>query len=133
MSLGKLVAWDARRPPRLKSDAPTSRAQARVSPALALAVAFGLAFWVVATATFVVEHLTHNVYHRDYAIYVNTLWNTANGRPFQTSMLIANSSHLAEHVALVLLPLAPLSQLVPQPVLLIALQQAALALAGVPV
>ena len=53
----------------------------------------------------------HNAFasgRQDLEIYLQTLWNTAQGRPFATTLLKSNESHLAEHLALVLLPLAPL-------------------------
>ena len=42
----------------------------------------------------------------DLEIYAQVVWNTAHGQPFATTLLKTNLNHLAEHVALVLIPLS---------------------------
>ena len=61
----------------------------------------------------------------DLEIYTQVVWNIANGHPFATTLLKSNLSHLAEHVALVLVPIAGLYWLLPDPRLLLAIQQVA--------
>src|SRR5215207_6681804 len=78
------------------------------------------------------QHAAYTTGRQDLEIYTQVIWNTANGRPFETTLLKSNLSHLAEHVALVLIPIAALYRLWPDPKLLMVLQQAALALLGLP-
>ena len=109
---------------------------ARLSSArMACAVALGLGAgaWATWTWLLVAEWANFHDYHRDLAIQLQVMRGLARGHPFETTLLTRNVSHLAEHVALLLLPLAPLHALVPDPRWLIALQQAALVLAGLPI
>src|SRR5437762_1616597 len=104
---------------------------ARAGPVLAALLGAGFALlwaWLA-----IRDHATFHDTNRDVAIYTQVLWNTAHGRPFQTTALINNTSHLAEHVAPLLAVLALPYGLLPDPSWLIALQQVALALAGAPV
>ena len=66
-------------------------------------------------------------------IYAQVIWNTGHGRPFASTLLEDNRLHLAEHVAPVMAVIAPLYALWPDPRLLLLLQQACLAGAGLPV
>lgn len=66
-------------------------------------------------------------------IYVQILWNAAQGRPFLSTLLEESTNHLAEHVALALWPLVPLAGLAPDAIPLLILQQLFLAAAGLPV
>lgn len=112
-----------------------ARASARIGLerlAIVLASGLGLAFFVATTWIAFARHDTFLTGRFDLEIYTQVVWNTANGRPFETTLLKSNLSHLAEHVALVLVPIAALYRLWPDPKLLIAIQQAALALLGVP-
>src|SRR4051812_18940824 len=103
-------------------------------PAVALAVALGLGAFALWSWLVVAEYDTfHNRNFRDFATYTNVLWNTAHGAPYHTLLLRENVSHLAEHIAPILLPLAPLYAQVNDPRALILLQQSALALAGLPI
>ena len=97
------------------------------------AVAIGLLWFAVASWIAVAEHQTYNTTSRDFGVYLQVLWNGAHGRPFQTTLLESNRVHLAEHVALLLPLLGPGYAAVPDPRWLLVLQQAALALSGVPV
>lgn len=105
--------------------------RSRVGPAIAIAL--GFAFGILWSWLVVADHTTFHDTNRDVGIYTQVLWNTVHGRPYQTTLLINNTSHLAEHVAPLLLLLAPPFLLAPDPTWLIVLQQAALALAGAPV
>jgi len=116
-------------PPRC-ARLPLGRAE-RLVPAAAILL--GVGYWGVTTWLEVAQTAAFHRYLHDFALYVNILWNTAHGRPFATTLLRNDASHLAEHVALGLLPLTPLYALDPDPRLLIALQQGALALAGAPI
>jgi uncharacterized membrane protein len=98
-----------------------------------LAVALGVGVWAVWTWLLVAEFATFHDFHRDLAIQLQVLRGLVRGHPFETTLLTRNASHLAEHVAPILVPLAPLYVVAPDPRWLIALQQAALALAGAPV
>ena len=97
------------------------------------AFGLGIGFWLLSCLVALLQHAAFSVYHRDFAIYTNVIWNTAHERPFATTLLLLNRSHLAEHVAPILLPLSVLYQIVPDERVLIVIQQAALALAGIPI
>jgi uncharacterized membrane protein len=98
-----------------------------------LAVALAGLFVLVTTAVTWAEHETYNSTSLDIAAYSHLLWNTAHGSPFETTLLLHNRLHLAEHVALLLLPLAPLYGLWPDTKPLLLLQQTALAASGLPI
>lgn len=66
-------------------------------------------------------------------IYAQVSWNTSHGRPFASTLLEDNRLHIAEHIAPVMALIAPLYALVPDPRLLLLLQQASLAGAGLPI
>ena len=125
---------DVKPTPRLVP-APTSaipRPRQRITLAV-LAFLLGATVCLVLSGLAIARHEAFASGQHDLEIYAQTLWNTAQGRPFATTLLKTNELHLAEHLALVLLPLAPLYGLVPEPRLLLGLQQLALALAGLPV
>src|SRR6185295_7298912 len=87
------------------------------------ALALGLLFLAVSGGFAIAQHLTFHTRARDMGIYVQALWNAAQGRPFLSSLLQDNTNHLAEHVAPALWPLVPLAGLVPDAVPLLTLQQ----------
>jgi len=87
----------------------------------------------VASANSIAELLTFNSTSRDIGVYLQMLWTTGHGRPFQTTLLESNRIHLAEHVALLLPVLSPLYALRPDPRWLFVAQTVVLALASVPV
>jgi uncharacterized membrane protein len=97
-----------------------------------LPIGLGALFTLVTTAITWAEHDTYNSTSLDMGAYTQLLWNTAHGRPFETTLLLQNRLHLAEHLALLLLPLAPLYGLLPEVKLLLLLQQVVLALSGAP-
>jgi uncharacterized membrane protein len=96
-------------------------------------IAIGLVWVVVASANSIAELLTFNSTSRDIGVYLQMLWNTGHGRPFQTTLLESNRIHLAEHVALLLPALSPLYAVRPDPRWLFVAQTVVLALAAAPV
>lgn len=93
----------------------------------------GLIFTLVTTWMTWAEHETFNSTSLDMAVYTQLVWNAGQGRPFETTLLLQNRLHLAEHLALLLLPIAPLYALIPEVKLLLLLQQIGLGLSGLPV
>ena len=118
------------RPTRTASPPPALRAGPR--PADLVALTLGLAFAILLSGLALARHAAFASGQHDLEIYLQTLWNTAQGWPFATTLLKSNELHLAEHLALSLLPLVPLYALIPAAALILALQQLALALAGLP-
>jgi uncharacterized membrane protein len=85
----------------------------------------------------VVRYNTLHAKTFDLGILTQTVWNTAHGRPFETSLGRAGNeeligSYLGNHVRPILLLLAPLYRLWPDPRLLLVLQSAALGVAAFP-
>ncbi len=115
----------------LRGATASARAADRAAPFVA--VGLGVGFFLLWTGLLIAQYDAYHIYYRDFAIQVNTLWNTAQGRPFDTTLLLKNTNHLAEHVAPIMLLLAPIFRVLPDPRVLIVVQQAALALAGIPV
>ena len=105
----------------------------RVSRWSRLAIGLGVFYTLLTTAITWAEHATYNRTSLDLGVYTQLVWNMAHGRPFETTLLLQNRLHLAEHLALLLLPLGPLYGLVPDVRVLLLLEQAALALSGLPV
>jgi uncharacterized membrane protein len=66
----------------------------------------------------------------DLEIYSQVTWSLANGSPFSTTLLRTNTLHLAEHLALILLPIGPLYGLLADARLLIVTQQVAFTLSA---
>jgi hypothetical protein len=97
------------------------------------------AAWVVALLAFMLfawvavrQHDTFHTRARDMGIYAQVIWNTGQGRPFASTLLEDNRLHIAEHVAPVMALIVPLYALVPDPRILLLLQQFSLAAAGLP-
>ena len=88
---------------------------------------FALISWFAIAA-----HWTIHTRARDMGIYAQVMWNTSHGRPFASTLLEDNTVHVAEHVAPVMAVIAPLYALVPSPALLLLIQQACMALSGLP-
>src|SRR5919198_4027846 len=97
------------------------------------AIGLGLLYTLITTSITWAEHATYNRTSLDLGVYTQLVWNMAHGRPFETTLLLQNRLHMAEHLALLLLPLGPLYGLLPDVRVLLLLQQAALALSGLPV
>ena len=115
-----------------RAESPSARRRAALLAA-GPSLAIGLVWIVVASANSIAELLTFNSTSRDIGVYLQLLWNTGHGRPFQTTLLESNRLHIAEHVALLLPVLAPLYALRPDPRWLFVAQTTVLALAAVPV
>jgi uncharacterized membrane protein len=96
------------------------------------AVLIGLVWFVVATWIPIAEHQTYNSTSRDIGVYLQVVWNTAHGRPYQTTLLESNRVHLAEHVAPLLALISPAYAWAPDPRWLFVMQQAGLALSAIP-
>ena len=96
--------------------------------------------WTIAALAFLLfafvalrQHDTFHTRARDMGIYAQVVWNTGHGRPFASTLLEENRLHVAEHVAPAMALIAPLYALFPDPRLLLLLQQASLAAAGLPI
>lgn len=96
-------------------------------------IAIGMVWVVVASWSSIAELVTFNSTSRDIGVYLQMLWNTGHGRPFQTTLLESNRIHLAEHVALLLPVLSPVYAMRPDPRWLFVAQTLVLALAAMPV
>lgn len=98
-------------------------------------VAWGIALLAFGLFAFVAirQHDTFHTRARDMGIYAQAIWNTGHGRPFASTLLQDNRLHIAEHVAPVMALIVPLYAILPDPRVLLLLQQASLALAGLPV
>jgi len=96
-------------------------------------IAIGMVWVVVASWSSIAELVTFNSTSRDIGVYLQMLWNTGHGRPFQTTLLESNRIHLAEHVALLLPVLSQLYAMRPDPRWLFVAQTLVLALAAMPV
>lgn len=96
-------------------------------------IAIGMVWVVVASWSSIAELVTFNSTSRDIGVYLQMLWNTGHGRPFQTTLLESNRVHLAEHVALLLPVLSPVYAMRPDPRWLFVAQTLVLALAAMPV
>jgi uncharacterized membrane protein len=112
---------------------PTPRKLPAALVAAAPSMVIALVWIAIASANSIGELLTFNSTSRDIGVYLQMLWNTGHGRPFQTTLLESNRVHLAEHVALLLPVLSPLYAVRPDPRLLFVGQTAVLALAAAPV
>ena len=97
------------------------------------AVLLGVFFAALWSWMLLANYASFSNYDRDVAIYSQVLWNTGRGHPFETTSLVLNRSHLAEHVAPLLIPLAVLYQVAPRHEWLIVFQQVGVALAGAPI
>jgi len=115
-------------PPKLT---PRTWSISRVA-ATAAAGGLGALFFAVTAWMAFARHAAFNTGRYDLEIYTQVVWNLSQGNGFATTLLKTNLSHLAEHVALVLVPLAGLYWLFPDPRLLLGVHQLALALLGWP-
>jgi uncharacterized membrane protein len=125
---GRAIAVTAR--PELA--AARSRGFGMTRVAVPAAVALGAIFFAVASWMAFTRHAAFNTGRFDLEIYTQVIWNTGAGHPFESTLLKTNLSHLAEHVALILIPIAWIYRLLPDPRLLLGLQQLALASIGWP-
>src|SRR6266545_3524821 len=65
------------------------------------AVSLGSLFFMLSHWMAFARYETFNGGRFDLEIYTQVVWNTSQGRPFETTLLKTNLNHLAEHVALV--------------------------------
>lgn len=96
-----------------------------------------LIYSVVYSVLSILRHNTFHSYTFDLGILTQTIWNTAHGRLFETSIGRARNvelvgSYLGNHVRPILLLVAPLYRLWPDPRMLLVLQSVALGAAAVP-
>lgn len=119
--------------PQRKTRRPAVTAAQRPIRAHLPALTIGLLWFGLACRISLAEHATYNSTSRDLGVYLQVLWNTGHGQPYQTTLLETNRIHVAEHVAPLLALLAPLYAAFPDPRWLFVLQHAALALSGIPV
>src|SRR5688572_1890884 len=110
---------------------PSTRARTRM--AWITAIGGSLIFIITLYWFAQAQHSAYSTGRQDLEIYAQVIWNTANGRPYETTLLKTNRSHLAEHLSGAVLLLAPLYKLAPSPMLLIGIQQVALGLAALPI
>jgi uncharacterized membrane protein len=108
----------------------TARAAAVQAPSIRTSLLLGSLFFVLSCGLAIGRHQAFATGRNDLEIYSQVSWSLANGVPFVTTLLRTNTLHLAEHLALVLLPIVPLYGLLADPRLLLVLQQAALTLAA---
>ena len=112
--------------PHNRADAPAGLPPrwGQLLTALIIAAAVGLAAYSIA------RHNAFNSKVYDLGLHVQVWWNTAHGRLFASSIEVTN--YLGDHVSPIILLLAPLYRLWPDPRLLLMLQAAALALGAWP-
>src|SRR6266487_1750894 len=108
----------------------TARIATVRAPSIRSVFVLGALFFVLSCGLAIRRHQAFVTGRNDLEIYGQVSWSLANGVPFSTTLLRTNTLHLAEHLALILLPLAPLSGLLDDPRLLLVLQQAALTIAA---
>lgn len=108
-----------------------STAASRRVPTLAILWALIAAFAVAASTYAIARHMARQSTTLDLGIQTQVIWNTAQGRPFESSIEVRN--YLADHLSLVLAGLAPLYWIWPDVRLLLAFQALALALGAYPV
>ena len=81
----------------------------------------------------VLQHLAFNSHAYDLAIFDQVVWNSAQGRLFENSVMADSPSFLGHHFSPILLALVPLYWVYADPVALLAAQALLVALAGLPV
>jgi uncharacterized membrane protein len=69
----------------------------------------------------------------DLGIFDQVVWNTSQGRPFQNSILFDSPNFIGQHLSLILLLLAPLYWIWPDPRFLLIVQSVFLGLGALPV
>jgi uncharacterized membrane protein len=114
------------------ASSPAATWRAALMPALP-SILIALVWIVIASSNSIYELLTFNSTSRDIGVYLQMLWNTGHGKPFQMTLLESNRVHLAEHLALLLGVLSPLYALRPDPRWLFVAQTSVLALAATPI
>ena len=114
-----------------RSEAAWARANARLRPRWRLLLALLIALAGIGLAAYsIARHNAFNSKAYDLGLHAQVWWNTAHGRLFASSIEVNN--YLGDHVSPIILPLALLYRLWPDPRLLLLLQAAALALGAWP-
>ena len=127
------VTWWALRGRRAKPQAsprhePTGRGNGRAAAAVVTAAILGYAS--LTTWGTVRQHRMLETRAFDLAIMENTLWNTCQGRPFESAL--EGGSHLGVHSSFILATLLPVYCAAPRPEVLLAAQAVLLALSAWP-
>lgn len=110
-----------------------AQAQPRALAAWAVALASAAIFAAVLTGFGWAQHTSYHTRARDLGIYAQVAWSITHWPPYRTTLLKFNDSHLAEHVALSMIPIGLVYAVWPDPRTLILIQQLTLAAAGIPV
>jgi uncharacterized membrane protein len=110
---------------------PAHREAARNRVALYMLWALILIFAVGASAYSILRHMNRQSTILDLGIQTQVVWNTAQGRPFESSIEVRN--YLGDHLSLILALLAPLYWVWPDVRLLLVFQAVVLALGAYPV
>jgi uncharacterized membrane protein len=113
--------------------APVAESRSRDRAWSIAAVGAGIGFFVLVTWMALTRHANFETGRLDLEIYTQVVWSIADGRGFSTTLLKTNLNHLAEHLAFILVPIAGLYRLWPDPRLLLLIHGAALAALGIPV
>ena len=111
------------------------RLQLRLDAVLAQRIAWVLILvWTGLVGTLaILQHLAFNSSAYDLGIFDQVIWNSAHGRLFENSVMADSPSFLGHHFSPILLALAPLYWVYPDPVALLAVQAVLLAIAGIPI
>lgn len=80
----------------------------------------------------ILQHNSYNTNAFDLGNYDQAIWNTAQGRPFEFTNWSGATTRLAAHVEPILLFIAPLYKVYPDPRLLLALQSLIMGLGALP-
>jgi uncharacterized membrane protein len=97
-------------------------------------VGLAMALYLAYFGWFTLRAYSHFTYQaHDLGIYDQAVWNTAQGRPFRSTLEEPYVSLLGDHVEPILLPIALIYLLWPSPKVLLLIQTAALALGALPV
>ncbi|MEA3335914.1 MAG: DUF2079 domain-containing protein [Chloroflexota bacterium] len=97
---------------------------------LIIIVAMVIGSTLILAAFSIARHQAFNSKAYDLGLHSQVFWNTSQGRPFASSVEVEN--YLGDHVSPIILILAPIYWLWPDPRALLILQAAALALAAIP-
>lgn len=112
------------------------RARSHRDGALALAIVLALAWAAAFAALAVRKHLSFHSSAYDLGLQQHVVWNTAHGRWFQYTYMVAFNpdlvNHLGDHVNLILLPIAALYFIHDGPETLLVVQALAVASGMVP-
>ena len=110
--------------------APTVRFETRI------AVAVGAAYTLLYGTLSVLRHRTYHSFGNDLGLFDQVFWNTANGRPFQSTVSLGIArphSFLGDHFSPVYGLLLPVYWLHPSPETLVVLQALALGVGMLPI